>query len=175
VRNVLGEGVDAGHVHRIRVDLERRTGVDDPVVPLMLGRREIGHFLVSSGLSQPRCGALLPDPRPGPLVLGAVDEVGAGEVAERGREDVDEPGERPHREQDEREQGVQLEAQRRRRHQLGLRLEREDAAEPETRRPRGSCTRRRTAGGWPATVFHMPSTMTVPSTAYMALSLTSSR
>src|SRR6187431_57841 len=65
------------------------------------------------------------------LVLGAIDEVRTRQVADRGREHVHQPGERPHREQQERQQRVQLETQRGLRHQLGLRLEQEDASEPD--------------------------------------------
>ena len=43
LRDLLGERVDAGHVHGIRVDVQRGARGADPVVPLLLGEGEVGH------------------------------------------------------------------------------------------------------------------------------------
>src|SRR5699024_6978563 len=52
------------------------------------------------------------------VVAAAVDDVGPGQVAHGCGEDVHEAGEGPHREEDHRGEGVQLEAQRSLRHEL---------------------------------------------------------
>src|SRR5262249_10724403 len=59
----------------------------------------------------------------------AVHDVGPGEVAERGAEHVDQPGERPHGEQHPGEQDMDLEAGRRAGDQADVGVEVEDAAE----------------------------------------------
>ncbi len=66
--------------------------------------------------------------RPG--VTAAVDDVGAGEIAQGCREHVDEPGEGPGGEEQQGAQGVQLEEDRDAGHQVRVGLEVEDRAEP---------------------------------------------
>jgi hypothetical protein len=64
------------------------------------------------------------------VVTAAVDDVRAGEVAQRRAEYVHQTGERPHCEHCDRGQAVELEADWRSRHQLRMQRELEDAAEP---------------------------------------------
>src|ERR1035437_3161726 len=65
------------------------------------------------------------------VVTAPIDNVWAGDVPEWCAEDMHQPGERPQCKQRERGQGVELEADWGRRHQLGTHREPEDPAEPD--------------------------------------------
>ena len=106
------------------------------------------------------------------VVAAAVDDVGTGQVAERRAEDVHQPGERPQREERRtrpaRAAGSPSGASA---ISVGVGVEARGTSGTRPRRPRGSCTRRRSSGSSRRWCSTCPSTITPPRKAYITLSM----